>query len=362
MEYKKERNFIVAYNEDGKVKGKFDILQGLFYGVKGTVIHNVPTATWGLIDDSIGAADAIRRFIRWFRNSYNYDGSVIDRYTRSAKIIECCLSVGLHIDDYELRYFLTHPEEKPILNKNTIEYCKENLHFDYDHSEVKRYVKLSPYKDKTKDWPDWAQDVFESLMADSPINYNFNYCYSLISRYILENCIYMGELVGYSEFTVRTKLINMGIDYYSKCMTMYGKVEVPRNIITAMMNTIAIYKAHENEFYNKALVRNNDRPFLYYRNDILEAKPILTKDGFHDEAAQQHNCVERMYMDKVKKGITYIVQIRRIDNPNKAYITCEIEHNGQIVQYLGFGNSCILDETAANFRNEYQNHLNEALA
>lgn len=360
MEYKKERNFIVAYDDDGKVKGKFDILHGLFYGVKGTVIHNVSSLIWGTMHDYIRSDDVIKRFIYWFRSNYSYDGYETKYYTRFANIIECCLSVGLYIGEDNLRYFLGHPEEKPILNKNTIKYCQENLHFCYVHDEIKRYVALSPYKNKIKDWPKWAKDVFENLMTSS-INYNFNYCYSLVSRYILEHCDCIGEIMTLRKDITLDRLLNMGIDYYNKCMAMYEKVEVPRNIINAMINTTVIYKAHEDEFYNKELCKNNDKDFLYYKNDVLEAKPILTKDGFHDEAEQQHNCVERLYMDMVKKGNTYIVQIRRIDSPNQAYITCEVTHDGQIEQYLGFGNSRNLDETAMNFRNEYQNHLTQAL-
>lgn len=42
-----------------------------------------------------------------------------------------------------------------------------------------------------------------------------------------------------------------------------------------------------------------------------------------DEGNQQHNCVGRLYPDRVQAGTSYIYFIRSLDNMKKSYITCE---------------------------------------
>ena len=44
-----------------------------------------------------------------------------------------------------------------------------------------------------------------------------------------------------------------------------------------------------------------------------------------DEGNQQHNCVGRLYPDKVQGGRSYIYFIRSLDNMEKSYITCEYQ-------------------------------------
>ena len=83
------------------------------------------------------------------------------------------------------------------------------------------------------------------------------------------------------------------------------------------------------------------------------------KDSFIDEANQQHNCVFRMYYPKVRDNRAYIVFVRKVDSPTKSYITCEINKQGEIVQYLRKYNNTIESKEDIDFKNEYQKHLLE---
>ena len=83
---------------------------------------------------------------------------------------------------------------------------------------------------------------------------------------------------------------------------------------------------------------NNDLPYLYYRDDDWIVVPLLSAEDFHREAEQQHNCVERIYMEQVQKGRTHVISLRLACRPDRSYITCEVK-NGKIEQWLTANNT-----------------------
>lgn len=78
---------------------------------------------------------------------------------------------------------------------------------------------------------------------------------------------------------------------------------------------------------------------------------------FADEARQQDNCVEWMYLPKVRDRKTHVVFIRHDDNPTKSYITCEVTNNGYINQFYLRGNDSVTKEEDIEFKRLYQEHL-----
>ena len=88
-------------------------------------------------------------------------------------------------------------------------------------------------------------------------------------------------------------------------------------------------------------------------------RPLLTCAQFHDEATQQNNCVERLYLKKVVKGHTHIVSIRRKSSPDTSCITCEINNDYEIVQYLHANNSQELKKDEEVFYKKLEAHLQE---
>ena len=76
------------------------------------------------------------------------------------------------------------------------------------------------------------------------------------------------------------------------------------------------------------------------------------------EGELMHHCVGS-YVDKVVDEQTYIVFVRRKDNPNTPYITAEIKLNGKLGQYYLSSDRDIKLPADIEFKNAYQNHLNE---
>lgn len=99
---------------------------------------------------------------------------------------------------------------------------------------------------------------------------------------------------------------------------------------------------------------------LSFQDDKFIALVPTTSDQFIQEAAAQRNCVNETYKQKVANGKTHIVFIRERNNPEKSLITCEVDNNGIIRQYLAKNNTVLdNDEPAMDFYKKYQQHLTE---
>lgn len=99
---------------------------------------------------------------------------------------------------------------------------------------------------------------------------------------------------------------------------------------------------------------------LFFEDEYLQTIIPITCEEFTKESERQHNCLAIWHYDKrVIKGHCNIVFIRKKNNLNKNYITCEINPNGDIVQWFFKSNNncneCGNDES--NFKNKYQEYL-----
>ena len=65
-----------------------------------------------------------------------------------------------------------------------------------------------------------------------------------------------------------------------------------------------------------------------------------------------------MYMEKVYDGETHVVVVCRKSDPDKNYITCEVNNNGRIIQYLKKNNRWTnIEDDAKDFKALYAHHL-----
>lgn len=111
------------------------------------------------------------------------------------------------------------------------------------------------------------------------------------------------------------------------------------------------------DMLSPAIKKYNDLPSLYYENDEYFVRPLISAQDFHDEATQQNNCVERIYMKEVAKNDTHIVVLRRKSNPSQSFITVEVDGCGKrVVQYLAKNNANPPAEVEP-FMRAYKEHL-----
>lgn len=120
--------------------------------------------------------------------------------------------------------------------------------------------------------------------------------------------------------------------------------------------------ANDRAEFDKLLNENNNKNWLYFEDETFMCRPLLTCAQFHDEATQQNNCVERMYLKNCAHGETHIVSIRRKSSPDTSCITCEINNDYEIVQYLHANNSQEFKKDEEVFYKKLKAHLQEVKA
>lgn len=347
MEFKKERNFIVAY-ENGTALAKWNILTGEFIGKSGKVVtscprafvyNNLPRYTSTQNENSLlGSA------IREYRQAYSYE----DEYNETrANRLEQLLSVGLFPSSkWDL-------DSETRLTKEIIQFFKENTHGIYNENNAQDFLKNKKYNSFLEGHPQWYKNTFLQCISDFPENY----VKTFLNRAEHENLPSFWNYDDDEIYCIKIKITEILEGYYKKCMEMYGEVKVGPNILSNYAQINALYKQYMEAHYDETLTKNNNKPFLYFQYGEYEARPLLTREAFHAEGEAQHNCVERLYMPQVSEGQTYVVTVRRVDAPEKSLITCEVSKSGRIVQYYGFANSRVTNMDALAFKCAYEEHL-----
>ena len=150
------------------------------------------------------------------------------------------------------------------------------------------------------------------------------------------------------------------IDEYFKLCNYLNVPYEKEDLFKTLVSLKREYTLRKTEIDNERLAKNQlaKKEQLSFSNECLEVVIPITTEEFIAEGRAQHNCVASDYLPAVVDNLTYIVFIRKRENLNQSYITCEINKNGKILQYLTFGNRGVEDELAIKFSREYQAHLN----
>lgn len=313
MEYRKERNLFIAMDGD-KVKGQYDSATGIYYGAKGTPIKTMP----GAFKDSIYS---------YIFTSHQWIISHVtdETLTRALNRWECLASLGLYTTDHDI---LTDADyDFPVLKKGLVNYIKEHSDFSCYSEELRKKYELSincpEYNMLTED----TLTVVNQVLFDDTIDIHVpdEWLIKAMLKFQLDDLSYIGirpwSLVEYLN------------DYYKQCIALSIEPTITKNMFTTMGHTAHLYENYKKANMNNTIKQFNDIPELYYENDTYIVRPLLSTEEFHEEAEAQHNCVERLYMERVADGNTHVVTVRKKDTPTQSLITCEISNDFRIIQY-----------------------------
>lgn len=352
MDFRKERNFIVAY-EFGTMQGKWDITSGQFIGKSGKPVKSVPHAfvynnlpSYRREGNELGYI--IRKYREWLSDSWRGYHYTTQRGIR----LEQLISLNLYPSEF------SDLDDTTALDRPLVAYLVEHCNSCYSAGRVRRYLNEKKYAALLEDKPEWYQEVFNRLMLNGNDSLPYDYVKNMLNR-----C--MNEKVNHffsSSYDTVNRLTNIINDYYRICNTLYGSVKINPNVLSNMGHLYALEQEWKDKHYNEVLNTNNNCPWLYYEDETYIIRPILTREGFHAEGESQHNCVERLYMEKVYKGQTHVVTVRKKANPNKSYITCEVTNDGSIWQYLLACNSSPRDSADIALKKTYAEHIKKEMA
>ena len=341
---KKERNFIVVYNSKEEYLAKFDILNCLYYDKDNQVSDLKPRALYknNLQDCALSRAlDMYLDFMRKGREITNYFSE------QRAQRFEQFISLGLvptYIDALDTNF---------SLKKGFVEFCVNNYNGNCCTEIFERYNLFNTYGKAFSELESEYSDLFAKMYA--PNDEETNKIILQLLHICQKEYVLQPDPDGYYYSSV--SVANRIKTYISMQRAMYGKVLIKPNFLTNYNITLKLYNDYMQEHYNDVLKANNNKPYLYFENDAFIVYPLLSREQFHEEAENQHNCVERIYMERVARGETNIVVVRRKSNPDQSYITCEVSLNHDILQYLTVCNHYVKEENALAFQNLYQAHL-----
>lgn len=188
-------------------------------------------------------------------------------------------------------------------------------------------------------------------------------------------CIYSGEFADCElhvllKFFVKQKLYLGSPDFIKTVMANWieWKKQLNEPLTECPSHGLLIELAearqrinnYDKAILNKLLSERNNQKCFYFQNDQFIAYPLSSCAAFHDEATQQENCIERMYMKDCADGKTHIVAVRSVFNPSQSLITCEIDpKTHKIKNWLCAHNAKDTNINSLQFREEYQKHLYE---
>lgn len=175
---------------------------------------------------------------------------------------------------------------------------------------------------------------------------------------LLDFCRYNSTVTRdyYSTSSEASRIIET---YFNYCKALNREPQ-KGDIFKQIIEMSQTYTMKKSEIEAEAISAIKEKYFdkiNFSTDDYFIHIPTTAKE-FEEEANQMHNCVYRMYLPKVVAQQTIIVFVRKKDNPNASYITCEINKNtGKIVQFLCKFNNTPTDPRDKYFKELYQEFL-----
>lgn len=346
----KERNIFKGY-EGGEVVGGFDIATGHYIGKRGTAVKTAPKGF------GKSAIENVRNNMEWGSSEYNVIHMLYEMvdhigehgYVQTSSMYERIVAVGLSTTWRDARD-LSNADMK--LNKKVIAFFKESEEGRASMHGYQKYLYLIECAQnglKTEEEIRWYKELKSYLRRCPTVSISDKVIIKFIRLAVREHLDVLGYYNTCKDF----------VKYYSKSMNMYGNVDLERNFMLNYCTVESVYEIWENK-NRDALLKWNDDSRLLYSNDIFTVVPLTSSEMFHKEATEQHNCVERIYMQKVVAHETHVVGIRAINDVDTPFITCEVSNRGEIIQYYRAWNTFPSSAEERLFREQYQNFLHES--
>lgn len=119
-------------------------------------------------------------------------------------------------------------------------------------------------------------------------------------------------------------------NYVANCKALEIEPCLKGNILTLFANTARLYEQKKDELTAKALGKMAKR-YEWLGEFSCNGMGVVifeTPEDFATEGETQHNCVNRYgYLEEMAKGKTIICGVRKLDDIDTPYITCEVSLN-----------------------------------
>lgn len=381
---KKEKNFIIYEKEEGKIY-KLDINKGIWYGLKGQELVSVPPLFKVELESYKGddvLIKCLREAIVWGCCSCK---QATMYYAERLIMLDKVISFLSTIDKTLITIAITHSQLAQLTNKNYLKKygkeLKEKLAEIEDKKisieqinafarEVEELKALSVYKqnedDKivlgyTNDWYfNFIEDVLDkkrySPKASEWILQNSNTLNRAVYWYLRE-FKYLPVTTNTYNFIAKLENLIMYLEPFNKTLNDIDK----HHFIEQYIQYHRDYEINKDKFDNEKLAKIDYSKWFFEDDTYITVFP-KSKQDFITEGQKQSNCVGG-YSSYVLEGHKIVTFIRRKDNIDTPFITCDIcnVNNGcipYINQFLKAHNRYISQlDNVYNFYLKYKEHI-----
>lgn len=361
----REKN-IIALLADGKQKPyKFDINTGVFYGLNNKPIKACPAGLGDWINSHRRESNVLFLLsnMRTAPSSYHLGWTTpsMDKFADYAnffRLVDRLESIGFTAKP-TCRYVLDDLKFVEENFKAFAKYVRENDKPDfYDFRQ--KYEKVLWMKRANLKVNDYITEDIIEILWDYRDSYP-NDKISLVAYYITHGLYDFFNIEPQSNY-FRNSCNENGmftqIRHYFEMCEKLNITPQKEDFLRSYVNVRRTYLTNRKEFDKEALINfYSKQPALNFEDDTFTVVLPTSREDFLNEANSQENCVYSMYMPKVLKGTTYVVFIRRKDNLDKSYVTCEVSIDGHIQQYLTTYNRSVTDPDTIAFKKKYAEHL-----
>ena len=344
----KEKNYILYTNDDGKVY-KFDVNTGILYSLKGLPMKSFPKGYVRCIHENHSASSVTG--LLYFLLYRGCKGDSLPLYQKQFNLVDRLNSVGVAIQWWDFSRIVDDDEFTDFLIKNFKEFVKMrkededlsiyNFYQQYSRELIRKSlgIKVDEYYteeilDTVSSWHNYFNLEELRLVAyylARGANYIFNDYY--VSREKFRKFFEVAKLIGYTPEKS---------DFFRQYFVVFRTYETNKTALDS--------KAIQEHLAKHSNV------WEFEDEEFCIVVPSSAAD-FKTEADYQHNCVYNMYLPRVIRGETNVVFIRRKEELDTPYITCEVNNRGDIIQYLKKFNRSADAEDERNFKKKFDNFI-----
>lgn len=332
----KKNKGMIEYWVDGKAKPYvLDVNKGQLLGLRGGAIHSIPTAVRHLAG---GSTSTVNRLI--------YNGYAPEHNESLYVVADKLDSIGYTASIWELTQYRSQ-----IVN---LDFRKLANHLrNNPHSSIENYILVCGKAD-------WLSSVglrVEGQLTEDMVDFIYGNWREESAENIkaLAYCFSRGlyEFFANDRYSLRNKVSDI-FHWLKELEWTLEKSDFYRQYI----NANRAYIAKKDEIANRKMAEYQEyrRNALTFETDTHIVIIPTSVEELRNEGKAQGNCVGG-YGNAVGNKERNVVFIRRKDNPNQAYITCDITRRGTINQYLAHHNTYVKDQLDLDFEALYQAHL-----
>lgn len=327
----KEKNFLIFTNNKGNTY-RFDISTGIMYSTRGKAMASQPEGLVSFMRSYAFRGNSM--LLGFLYHAHEWNGiryNDFSRFTDVMSIYDRLDAIGYYdscnYSESEIKFLMENFKKFARAYKADNELTVRDFISNYQEELFYQELKIKVDDYYTEEILRLVYNMYRNTLNPKDIS-----IYRLIAYY-LSRGVYMffnnNPICSY-----RSNITNMFEDYFEMCNVIGyepTKDDFFKQYIMVKKTYIANKKKYDSEKIQKHYEKHSK--IWDFETDELFIYVPTCSDDFKDEGEQQSNCVYTMYLEKVLRGDTNVIFIRRKDNPKKSYITCEVTNEGYILQY-----------------------------